>query len=86
MNNDIEVLRRLQRWIKAVGTEEADSYKPPSERAADAAIDNVLRQNQHLRETNGRLREDLDFVKAENRRLWTAVEQAREERDHEAEK
>jgi hypothetical protein len=44
----IETLRQLQRWIRSVGTE--DTCEPPSEHAAVAAIDLVLKANFHLRE------------------------------------
>ncbi len=48
LGSHIEVLRRLQRWIKSVGTD--DKTDPPAEHAADAAIDLVLKENYHLRE------------------------------------
>lgn len=72
-----DVLDRLQDlWKQATG-ERSHYY-------VFSVAQDAIREIVSLRAVLAEQSERVKWLRDENRRLWTAVEQAREERDHEA--
>jgi len=79
MTGKMDILDRLQDLWKQATKERSHYYVFAT---AQAAIREIVALRAVLAEQSER----VAWLRDENRRLWTAVEQAREERDHEAER